>query len=484
MSKIHDVVVIGAGVIGCATARELSKFALNIAVLEANEDICTGQSKANTALVHGGYDPKPGTLKAKFNALGSKMMPRICEQLEVPYQNNTAMVISFDDEQNFELEKLLERGRENGVPDLSIIDRAEVLKREPNISKLVNGALLVGNGAIVCPYELTQAYAENAANNGVLFYRDSKVVDIIYEKDGTYRIVTATMEIVGKAVINCAGTNSDFINNLVSQRKYTIHPRRGEYYLLDKKYENEFHATIFQLPTKMGKGVLIAPTADGTILIGPSAEDISDKEDKKTTAYGLETVLEMARKTWPDIPTRGYISTFAGVRAHCGEDDFILGEVADAPLFFNALGIESPGLSAAPAIGQSLAEAVASALKADFNPNFEPKRKSIPKFRDMSNEKRAEQIAENPTFAHVVCRCENITELEIREAIARPVGVRTLDGIKHVTRAGMGRCQGGFCTSRIIDIMCDELGIDPMEVTKSGKGSELLSHYLFGEGER
>ena len=267
---------------------------------------------------------------------------------------------------------------------------------------------------------------------------------------------------------------------MVSEEKHHITARRGEYYIVDKNYRDAFRSTIFQLPTKMGKGVLIAPTVDGTILIGPTADDIPDKDDTRTTAAGLARVLERAKLSWPTLPTRAFITTYAGVRAHAETDDFVLGEPADAPLFFNALGVESPGLSAAPALGEYLAEAVAERLGAKPNPAFDPIRPGIPKFREMTDAEREAAIARDPDYAKIVCRCELVTEAEIRAAIRRPVGARTVDGIKRRTRAGMGRCQAGFCLPRTMELLAEELAVPELSITKCGGESRYLESSLFG----
>ncbi|WP_277668436.1 NAD(P)/FAD-dependent oxidoreductase [Caproiciproducens galactitolivorans] len=477
-----DVIIIGGGVVGCGVARELSRYKLNIALLEKTDDISNGQSKANTAIIHGGYDAKPGTLKAKFNVLGNKMYDKVCEELDVPHKRNTSLVVSFGPDGHAELEKLLQQGIENGVPGLSIIGQDELRRREPNIGSTAYEALLVETGGIVCPYEMTQAYAENAAMNGVTFYRQAEVTGI--EKvEGGWKVISKAGTFTAKAVVNCAGLYSDVINNMVSEDKISIVPRRGEYYIVDKKYADAFHASIFQLPTKMGKGILVTPTVDGTVLLGPTAEDIDDKADTRTTAEGLAKVLKFASLTWEHIPMRNFITTYSGLRAHCDRNDFVLGEAPDAPMFFNAAGVESPGLTSAPAIAQYLAEMIADKLSANKNENFNPIRKGIPKFREMNDEQRARAISINPDYAKVVCRCETVTEAEIREAIRRPVGARSVDGVKRRTRAGMGRCQAGFCTPRTVEILCEELHISPLEVTKFGGNSKYIESYLFEKGD-
>ncbi len=483
MSNLYDVIIIGGGVVGCGTARELTRRKARVLLLEKTNDICNGQSKANTAIIHGGYDAKPGTLKAKFNVLGNAMFDELHRELDVPVQWNTSLVVSFDLKDHAALERLLDQGIQNGVRgELRIIDEAELRRREPNVGSEAKEALLVGAGGIVCPYELTVAYAENAARNGAEFLRNAEVTDVRKLPNGHWQVVSAAGTFETRAVVNAAGTYADVFNNMVSQRKVHIHPRRGEYYILDKKYKNAFHAAMFQLPTKMGKGILIAPTVDGTVLVGPTAEDIEDKEDKRTTAAGLDKALRQASRTWEHIPTRGFITTFAGLRSTGDTGDFILGEAEDAPLFFNCCAIESPGLTSSPAIAKWTAEQVADRLDLEPNPAFDPIRKAIPRFREMTDEQREAAIAADPAFGKIVCRCETITEAEIRESIRRPVGARDVDGIKRRTRAGMGRCQAGFCTPRVVEILAEELNISPLEVTKFGGGSKLLQGYLFKEG--
>ena len=481
---MYDVIIIGGGVVGCAIARELTRYKGKILLLEKSNDICNGQSKANTAIIHGGYDAKPGSLKAKFNVLGNAMFDKLHEELDVPVQWNTSLVVSFNKEDHPALQKLLDQGIANGCRgELRIIDEKELREREPNVGSTACEALLVGAGGIVCPYELTTAYAENAAMNGAEFLRNAEVKKLVKLENGNWKVISTIGSFETRVVVNAAGIYSDVFNNMVSEHKVHIHARRGEYYILDKKYRDMFHAAMFQLPTKMGKGILVAPTVDGTVLVGPTAEDIDDKEDKRTTAFGLAKSLNEATKTWEHIPTRGFITTFSGLRATGDTGDFVLGEPDDAPGFFNCCAVESPGLTSSPAIADWMSKEIAAKLGLEENPNFNPIRKAIPKFREMNEEERKAAIEADPDFARVVCRCETVTEAEIREAIRRPVGALDIDGIKRRTRAGMGRCQAGFCTPRTVEILAEELGISPLEVTKFGGGSKLLDSYLFEEGK-
>ena len=472
---MRDVIIIGAGVIGCSIARELSRYDLDILVLERRDDVADGGcSKANTAIVHAGYDAKPGTKKAKFNVLGNPMFDQLCADLEVPFIRNTSLVVAFEGDGMQGIYDLFDRGVTNGVPDMQILDRPTLRKLEPNIGSTAIGALRLGTGGIVCPYELTMAFAENAVENGAHFELGAKV-KAVHPVDGHWVVeMEDGRNLETRAVVNAAGLYSDVFNNMVSEKKFNILPRKGEYYMVDKTYRDTFNATIFQLPTDKGKGILVSRTVDGTVLLGPTADDLEDKEDTSTTAFGLAEVLEGARKSWEQIPMRSFIGNFAGVRPRPSDGDFHIGEVDDAPMFFNAAGIESPGLTSAPAIAEHLSGEISGRLGAQKKEHFNPKRKAIPKFRDLSNEERAALIAENPDFGKIVCRCETVTEGEIRSAIRRPLGARNVDAVKRRTRAGMGRCQSGFCTPRVVEILCEELGLDPTEVTKYGGDSKLL----------
>ena len=492
-----DVIVIGAGVVGCATARELTRWNLNVAVLEAGSDVAEGASKANSAIVHAGFDAKPGTNKAKFNVLGNRMFEDVCRELKVPFRRNGSLVLAFGAEDEATLAELKARGEQNGVPT-EIIPQDELRRREPNVSPEATAALWAPTGGICCPYELTFRYAENAAANGAEFFFDAKVVNVArvaptgdYVSDAPlpYRVSCADgREFVARAVVNCAGIHSDEISNLVVPTKYSITARRGEYLMLDRDEDGTFSATMFQCPSKMGKGILVSPTVDGTVIVGPTAEDVPDKEDKATTYEGLEKVKAGARRTYPNLPLGKVIAEFSGMRAHeTTVGDFILGEALGAPGFFNAVGVESPGLTSAPAIGLYLAGQVAERLGASRkNPALVSKDVSWwPKTREMKPEELAELVERDPSFGRVICRCEEVTEGEIRAAIRARVGARTLDGIKRRTRSGMGRCQGGFCTPRLIEILGAELGLPPEAFLLSRKTAPLaLKAQAAGNGEQ
>lgn len=471
---MFDVVIIGAGVIGCSIARELSKYNLKTCVLEKGSDVAVGTTKANSAIVHAGFDAKPGSLKAKMNARGNEMFDELSKELDFPFKRNGSLVLCFDKEKLSVLENLKEQGNVNGIPNLKILTKEEVLSMEPNLSDEIAGALYAPTGAIVCPYEMTIALAENACTNGVEFKLNCEVKNIVKE-DTFYRLKTNKEDVEGKIIINAAGVFADSINNMVSKNKLHIIPRRGEYCLFDKAVGNTVKCTVFQMPTNMGKGVLVTPTVDGNLLIGPNAVDIEDKLDLNTTLEGIDDILSKAKLTLKGIPMRDVITSFSGLRAHCTEDDFVIGEAKDAFNFINAAGIESPGLSSAPAIAEEIEKIVVEKLNPSKNESFNGKRDGIPKFRELSNEERRNIIAKRPEYGKIVCRCETVTEGEIIDSIRRPLGATTLDGVKRRTRAGMGRCQAGFCSTKIVDILSRELKVPRTEITKFGGKSTLLT---------
>lgn len=476
---MYDVIIIGAGVSGCAIARELSRYKLKTMVLEKALDVCEGTSKANSGIAHAGYDAKPGTLKAKLNVEGSRRMKALSEELDFPYKQNGSLVLCFDEKDRSKLEELKKRGECNGVPDIRILNREEVLYLEPGAGEQVVSALYAPTGAIVCPFGLTIALAENAAVNGVEFQFGTKVKVIRKAAEG-YLIETNKGSFETKLVINAAGVYADELHNMVSEEKMKLTPRRGEYLLCDKLSKGIPSHTLFQLPTALGKGVLVTPTVHGNLLIGPTAEDIEDKEGIETTAEGMELIREKATLSVKELPLRQVITSFAGLRAHGGED-FIIKEVPDAPGFIDVAGIESPGLTCAPAIGAYVADIVKKLLSPAEKENFIAERRGIPSMALASGQERQRLILENPAYANVICRCEMVTEGEIIDAIRRPVGARTTDGIKRRTRAGMGRCQSGFCNPKVVEILARELGVDESEVLKSGEDSWYLLREEGGE---
>ena len=479
---MYDVAIIGAGVVGCAIARELSKYRVNACVIEREEDVCCGTSKANSAIIHAGFDATPGKLKARLNVQGNAMMDQLSKDLDIPFQRNGSLVVCTKDQNREDLEKLLEKGKANGVPDLRILEREELLALEPNLSDDITCALLAPTGGIVCPFHMTIAFAENAYTNGVEFFLNSEVRQV-HKTDHGYQLEvlkkeTGTTELMeSKTVINAAGVYADVFHNMVSSQPLHITARKGEYMLLDKTAGTHVSHTIFQLPGKMGKGVLVTPTVHGNLLVGPTATDIENKEGVNTTAEGLDTLSQKAGLSVKNLPLRQVITSFAGLRAHEDQDDFVIGEAADAEGFFDAAGIESPGLSSAPAIGVMVAEMVAAKLNLNENPDFIGIRNGILNPNSLSMEERNKLIKEKPAYGNIICRCEMITEGEIIDAIKRPLGARSLDAVKRRTRAGMGRCQSGFCSPRTMEILEREVPMSMFDITKNGGRSKFVVGY-------
>ena len=465
---MKDVIIIGAGVSGCAIARELSRYQLDICVLERESDICEGTSKANSGIVHGGFDAKPGTLKAKLNVLGNSMMDEMSKKLDFEFKRNGSMVVCQNEMGIPALEKLLEQGKENGVKGMKILKREQALELEPNLADGVYAVLHIPSGGIVCPFGMNIAYAENAAQNGVEFKLGTEV-QLIERVGQDYRIQTNQGVFETKYVINAAGVYADVFHNMVSELKIHIMPRRGDYCLLDKTAGDLVRHTIFQLPTEKGKGVLVTPTIHGNLLLGPTAIDIEDKEATATTAKGLHEVLEKCTKSVKNIPFKQVITSFAGLRAHEEHGEFIIGEVEDAKGFIDVAGIESPGLTSAPAIGIYVRDILAEKMELKEKENFVEERKGIVRFLDLPKEEQNRLLQENQAYGQIVCRCEQITEGEILDAIHRPLGATTLDGVKRRTRAGMGRCQAGFCTPKVMEILARELHLELKDIRKNGR---------------
>ena len=471
---MNDILIIGSGVIGLSTARALSRYKASIRVIDAAYDVSEGCSKANSAIVHAGYDAEPGTLKARLNVRGSEMYPDLCRELGVPYRRNGALILAFSEDDRGTIEKLYQQGITNGVKELRIIEREEILQLEPQTNPEVVCALLVPTSAITSPYEVCYAMADHAAVNGVTFGFGECVESMSYE-DGVWHVKTSAGEETARVVINCAGADSaKFHNQMSGKEEAKIVNRRGQYYILDHPDVLPFDHTMFQCPTKMGKGILVAPTVHGNVLLGPTAEDIDDKEGVETTSEGFDDLMEKAGFAFDDLPLREVITSFAGLRAHEARHDFILGEVKDAPGFFDCAGIESPGLTAAPAIGKEIAGQLADKLGLDANPDFVGTRKGFLDAKRLPLDEIAVLVKEKPEYGRIVCRCEQVSEGAIIDAIRRPLGARSLDGVKRRVRAGMGRCQGGFCSPRIMDILAREWGVDPADITKAGGHSSVI----------
>ena len=471
---MYDVIIIGAGVTGSSVARQLSRYNASVCVLEKCEDVCEGTSKANSAIVHAGFDAAEGSLMAKMNVRGNELMGQLAEDLDIPFDRNGAMVVCIHKEALDGLQTLYDRGIANGVKELRILNREEALEMEPNLSDNVEGALYAPTSGIICPFMLNIAMAENAAENGVEFRFNTKVEDICHDDDGIWHLRTNNGEYTAKYVVNAAGVYADIIHNMVSENKIKITPRRGDYCLLDKEVGNHVKHTIFPQPTNLGKGVLVSPTIHGNLIVGPTAVDLENKEGNNTTADGIADLIAKANDHVKNLPMRKVITSFAGLRAHEANHEFILKEVEDAPHFIDCAGIESPGLTSCPAIGEYIAGMLKEKMGLTEKENWIAKRKGILNPSNLSIEERNELIKQQPAYGQIICRCESISEGEIIDAIHRPLGARSLDGVKRRTRAGMGRCQAGFCSPRVMEIINRELGLPLEEVTKSGGRSNIV----------
>lgn len=470
---MYDVIIIGAGVTGTAIARELSRYKMSACVLDKEEDVCCGTSKANSAIIHAGFDAAHGTLMAQMNLAGNLMMDKLAKELDIPYRKNGALVVCLDEEDRPKLNELYERGISNGIKELRILNKDEVLEMEPNLSQKVVGALYAPTSGIICPFSFAIAMAENAYENGIEFHFNTKVSDIFKLSKG-YLVKTNQKEYMTRYIVNAAGVYADILHNMVSSNKIKITPRRGDYLLLDKCVGNFVDKTIFTVPGKMGKGVLISPTVHGNLIVGPTAIDIEDREATATTKQGLDDIIKKAKMIVKDLPSKQVITSFAGLRAHETGHEFIIGEAENAKGFIDAAGIESPGLTSAPAIGIMVADILQNKMNLVRKDKYVVNRKGVLALQDLSLEQQKKLIKEKPEYGNIICRCETISEGEIVDAIQRPLGAKTLDGIKRRTRAGMGRCQSGFCSPKVMEILARELGVPMLDITKSTGSSNIV----------
>lgn len=482
----YDVVIIGAGVVGALCARELSRYKLRVALLEKENDVAAGATRANSGIVHGGFDPVPGTKKASLNLQGTAAMPALCRELGVSYRQNGSLVLAFSEEEMAHVQRLYDRGMQNGVPGLSILTREELFALEPNVSAEAVGALRCTSSGIVCPYELCIAAVGNAMDNGVRLYTNFEVDGICHTADG-FVIYSGDRKVECDYIVNCAGMFSDRIAGMLGDTRYDLIPRMGEYMLLDKAESGLCSHTLFQVPTIAGKGILVSPTAHGNILVGPTSVEVKnrDRNHRDTSAEGLAIIRKAAEKSIPQIPWRQVITSFTGLRASLAVgDDFVIGHNITSPRAVHAIGIDSPGLSSAPAIAKELvALLVESGLPTLPKEDFCGTRPSYHAFKDLPIEQKNAIIQSNPAFGHVICRCEVVTEGEILDAIHRNPPAHSLDAVKRRLRTGMGRCQGGFCTTYITELLARELNVAQTSVNKFGPGSELLCGRIKEEGE-
>jgi glycerol-3-phosphate dehydrogenase len=472
---MFDVAVVGAGVIGTLIARELSRYRLEVALLDRSNDVANGSTKANSGIIHAGYDADPGTNKAKFNILGNPLFDGLCDQLDIQFNRIGSLVVAFSEGERATVEQLYERGISNGVAGLKIIEREELQALEPNIDDAAVCALHAPQAGIVDPWEIAVAAAENAAENGVEVFLNFPVEDID-RRAGPFRIIGREGEVGARCVINCAGVFADRIHRMVAAASFKITPRKGQYFVLDKSAGDLINHVIFQCPTEAGKGVLVTRSVHGNLLVGPDAEAIDDKEDLSTNRDRLDFVRRSVGKISKKIPFNEVIRSFSGLRATPSTKDFVIEESREARGFIDVAGIESPGLTAAPAIARHVRDLISRIMGGlEEKKEFNPLRRKVIRFMELPDERKNELIRQDPRFGRVVCRCEHITEGEIVDAIHRKVGARTVDGIKKRVRPGMGRCQGGFCGPQVLRILARELGKSPTEIVKNEYDSYILT---------
>ena len=479
-SRKLDVAIIGAGISGCSIARELARYRLDVEVFEAGYDLAYGCSRTNSGIVHGGYDPVPGTLKAKYNVEGARLIPKLAKEIGFHYRNNGSLVVAFSESEMEEVRTLVARGAENGLKTVREISRDELLEMEPNLNPEAVGALVCDESGVVDPFGMTVAFAENAATNGVKFHFLTRVKTVERAGDGWLLCFEDGSRVEARAVVNAAGIYAIDLHNQVSADKLESHPRLGEYVLLSRDAGPTFTHTMFQTPNELGKGILVSPTVEGNLIVGPDAIDTADPENTATFPEGLAKVVEQAKKTWPGYDGREVITNFAGVRPSGAHGDFVLGQPDDAPGFFDVAAFDSPGLTSAPAMAVDMGQWVAEYLEAQPNPDFDGHRELPRRFLELSEEERLAAIADDPRYAHIVCRCEHVSEAEVLETIHAPIPATTIVGVKRRCRAGTGRCQGGFCEPLITEILARELDIPINEVRLAGPTSE-VAPFLRGE---
>ena len=474
--KVYDIAIIGCGVIGALTAREFARYRLKICVLEARADVAMGASGANSGIVHAGFDAAEGSLKALYNVRGHAMMPKVCSELGVKYKNNGSLVIAFDDNDMSHLRMLRERGIRNGVGGIEIIGKDKLHELEPNVSDKAAGALWAKTGGIVCTFGLTIAAVGNAMDNGAELRTEFEVAAIERGKECFTAVSARGERIQAKFIVNCAGINADKVAGMAGDNSLKVRARKGEYILLDRESGGHVSHTLFMCPGAAGKGVLVSPTAEGNLLIGPTSLETDDKADNMTSREGLAEAVEKASRLCKNIPFHNTITSFCGIRAYEERHDFVIEQSKTDSRFFNAAGIESPGLTASPAIAAYIAKAVTGEMRnAELNPGFNGARKPAHFFKDLSIDKKNDIIKQDPAYGEIVCRCEEITLGEILFELGRNPIPKTIDGVKRRLRAGMGRCQGGFCGPSVADILSGRFGVPYQEITKCGGGSYMFT---------
>ncbi|MCC3146027.1 NAD(P)/FAD-dependent oxidoreductase [Halanaerobium sp. Z-7514] len=479
MSKKYDVIIIGAGISGCAVAWRIARYDLDILLLDKEADIATGTTKANTGIIHAGYNADPKKLKGRLNNKGNIQIKEIVKDLNIPFEEIGSLVVGVEGDDLSVLDDLLEKGRENGVEGLEIVDKEWLRENEPNIAENAVAALWAPTAGVITPWEFALAMAENAVENGAEVQLETKVEDILIEDDKVVGVKTNQGEYKADYVVNAAGVYADEISKMAGVEKVDITPRKGEYYIYDHAKDFELNHVVFPIPTPVSKGIVVAPTVEHNILIGPTSETADSKEDLSTSSEGLEEVYTGAKKLFPELDLRDTIRVFSGLRAADKTEDFVIEAAKNVKGFVNVAGIQSPGLSSAPAIADLTAEILEEeGLKLSEKDNIIEKREEPVRFYEMSNEERAEYVDQDKDYGQIICRCETVSYKEIVDAINGPVGARTVNAVKRRTRAGAGRCQGGFCGPKVVEILADELGLDPTEIKQEENNSKILDYKI------
>ena len=471
-----DVLIIGAGAVGCAIARELTKYQLRVLVVEKNEDVGGDASKSNSAIIHTGYDASPGTLESQLVVAANPMYDKLTAQLDVPFRRIGAILPAVTQEQFEKLPALKEKAFRNRVYDVEYLSRDALLEMEPNLNPEVKGGLYIPRESIIDPFLWVVALAENAQDNGASFLLNTQVTGILQEDGRVTGARTTAGDIQAQYIVNAAGLWCDEVAAMVGKADYTVNPRKGQFYILDKNTSCRVEHIVLPIPTKLTKGKLVCPTIHGNILVGPTAEDLTDKEDKSTTAEGLASIAADARGLVPNINLQDTITQYCGLRPNRNPEGLHVDTYEDVKNYVNLSGVRSTGLTASASLGKYVAQTlIEMGMPARFNPDFNPIRTGIRRFPDLSREEQDQLVRENPLYGRVICRCETVTEGEIVQAIHRPIPARSMDAIKRRLRAGTGRCQGGFCGPKLVDILSRELGISPQEVRKNQTGSYMVA---------
>ncbi|MCL2792510.1 MAG: NAD(P)/FAD-dependent oxidoreductase [Spirochaetaceae bacterium] len=470
-----DILVIGAGAVGCAIARELTKYRVKVLVVDKNEDIGGLASRSNSAIIHTGFDAPPGSLESELVVAANPMYEKLCMDMDIPFAKTGAILPAFTDEQFAMLPSIKEKAFNNRVYDVEYLTAEQLLAMEPNLSPDVKAGLFIPRESIIDPFLLVVAYAENAQTNGASFLLSTKVTGMKIENNKIQSVTTTGEEIVPSYVINAAGLFNDEIAAMVNKNDYSVNPRKGQFYILDKNTNCKVNHIVLPIPTKLTKGKLMCPTIHGNMLVGPTAEDLVDKEDTSCDSAGLFSVEEDVRRLIPNVNLRDTITQYAGLRANRNPEGLHVDTYDDVKNYVNLSGVRSTGLTASAALGKYVAQTLIKiGMEAEFNTRFTPIRKGIPRFNELSREEQNELIKKNPLYGKVICRCETVTEGEITDAIHRPIPARSMDAIKRRLRPGAGRCQGGFCGPRVIDILAKELRLSAADINKNLSGSYMI----------